>query len=209
MNKDKLSTAIQQALEKGKDKCKFQQSVEVAVNFRDVDFNKPENRLNIDVALPFAPKDTKVAIFAEGQLAVDARNTCDKVISGTEIESYSKDKKLQKELLSYALLSSTQLMPVVGKTLGQLLGARGKLPKPVMPGANLKDLIERTKRSVSIKTKGKYLPTVHSLIGRQSMPVEQILENLMAIIEVIEKKIPEHQIASIYIKTTMGPAVKV
>ena len=209
IDKNKLSSAIQKALEGGKGKAKFVQSVEVAINFRDVDFNKPENRLNLDIILPFAPKMPKVAIFAEGQLALDARGVCDKIISGQEIETYVKDKKLQKELLQYTLLASTQLMAVVGKNLGQLLGARGKLPKPVMPGMNLKDLVNRTQRSVSIKTKGKYLPTVHVIIGKDAMPVEQILENLQAILESIEKKIPEHQLSSIYLKTTMGPAVKV
>ncbi len=209
MDKNKLSNAITDALAQGKGKAKFQQSVEIAVNFRDVDFNKPENRLNLDVVLPFAPKPLTVAIFADGQLAVDAKTSCDKVISPAEIEAYTKDKKLQKELLKYTLISSTQLMPVVGKTLGQLLGARGKLPKPVMPNMNLKDLVNRVKRSVSIKTKGKYLPTIHTIIGTEAMPQEQILENVQTILEAVEKKIPEHQIASIYIKTTMGPAVKV
>ncbi len=209
MDKNKLTAAIQKALEGGKAKAKFSQSVEVAINFRDVDFNKPENRLNLDIVLPYAPKVPKIAVFADGQLALDARGVCDKVISGAEIENYAKDKKLQKELLQYTLLASTQLMPMIGKTLGQLLGARGKLPKPVMPGMNLKDLVNRTQRSVAIKTKGKYLPTVHVIIGKDAMPVEQMLENLQTIIESIVKKIPEHQISSIYLKTTMGPAVKV
>ncbi len=209
LDKNKLSKAIQNAVEQGKGKCKFAQSIEMAVNFRDVDFNKPENRLNLDVILPFAPKDPKIAIFADGQLALDAKGVCDKIIMPTEIEQYAKDKKLQKELLQYTLISATQLMPVVGKTLGQLLGARGKLPRPVMPGTSLKDLVNRVKRSIQVKTKGKYLPTVHSLIGTETMPPEQLLENLQTILEAIEKKIPEHQISSIYLKTTMGPAVKV
>ncbi len=209
MDKNKLSKGIEQAVTQGKGKAKFTQSVEIAVNFRDVDFNKPENRLNLDIALPYSPKEQKIAIFADGQLALDAKGVCDKIIMPTEIEQYAKDKKLQKELLSYVLISSTQLMPVVGKTLGQLLGARGKLPRPVMPGTNLKDMVNRVKRSLSVKTKGKYLPTVHALIGTETMPHEQLLENVQMIMEAIEKKIPQHQIASIYIKTTMGPAVKV
>ncbi len=209
IDKNKLSTAIQKALADGKAKAKFVQSVEVAINFRDVDFNKPENRLNLDVVLPYAPKPLKVAVFADGQLSIDARGICDKVISGADIENYAKDKKLQKELLSYTLLASTQLMPMIGKSLGKLLGARGKLPKPVMPGMNLKDLVNRTQRSVAIKTKGKYLPTIHVIIGKDAMPVEQMLENLQTVLEAVTKKIPEHQISSIYLKTTMGPAVKV
>ncbi len=209
MDRNKLSQAILQAVEKGKGKAKFEQSIEVAVNFRDVDFNKPENRLNLDVALPHAPKGCKSMLFADGQLALDAKAVCDAVVSSDGIDKYAKDKKLQKELLTYVLLASAQLMPVIGKSLGQFLGARGKLPRPVMPGMNLKDAVERAKRSVSIKTKGKYLPTVHVLIGRESLSAENLLDNLQAVMEAIEKKIPEHQIASVYVKTTMGPAVKV
>ncbi len=208
MDRNKLSQAILQAVEKGKGKAKFEQSVEVAVNFRDVDFTKPENRLNLDVVLPYAPKEFKTMIFADGQLALDAKQLCDAVVSGDDIERYAKDKKVQKELLDYVLLASAQLMPLIGKSLGQFLGARGRLPRPIMPGMNIKDAVDRAKRSVSIKTKGKYLPTVHVLIGRESMPPEHLLDNLQAVVEAIEKKIPEHQVASIYVKTTMGPAVK-
>ncbi len=208
MDKNKLSKAITDALAQGKGKCKFVQSVEIAVNFRDVDFTKPENRLNLDVALPFSPREVKVALFADGQLGLDGRGVVDKIIPGTEIETYVKDKKLQKELLEYSLLASTLLMPVIGKTLGQILGARGKLPKPVLPNANLRDLVDRTKRSISVKTKGKYLPTVHALVGKENMPLEQLLENIQTVMESIGKTIPDHQIKSVYIKTTMGTPVK-
>ncbi len=209
MDKVKLLKAIVETLEKSKGKRKFVQSIEVAVNFKDVNFSKPENRLNIDLALPYAAKSPKIAIFADGQLAVDAKQVCDKVIPSSEIELYAKDKKKQKELLSYTLLAAAPLMPSIGKLLGQFLGARGKLPKPIMPGGNVKDLVEQAKRSVSIKTKGKYLPTVHVVIGNENMEPEKLMENLQAILDAIEKKIVKHQITNVCIKSTMGPALKV
>ncbi|MFH1443209.1 MAG: 50S ribosomal protein L1, partial [Candidatus Micrarchaeota archaeon] len=100
MERKQLIAAIEEIL-KEKGKRKFVQSIDLAVNLRDVDFKKPENRVNVDVVLPYAPRESKVAVFADGQMAVDAKKIVDLVISGEEISTYATDKKKQKELLKY------------------------------------------------------------------------------------------------------------
>lgn len=205
--KQKIKTAVEECL-KSKGEKKFTQSVDLAVNFRDIDFKKPENKVNLDVILPFAPRPAKVAIFADGPLAFEAKKVADLVLGTADIDILSKDKKKQKELLEYSFLASTQLMAAVGKSLGQVLGAKGKLPKPILPGTNLGELVERTKRSVSLKTKGKNLPVVHCIVGNEKMSVDEITENINAIVEALVKKIPEQQIKSLVVKTTMGKPVK-
>ncbi|MFA6049327.1 MAG: 50S ribosomal protein L1 [Candidatus Micrarchaeia archaeon] len=209
--KKSVSTAVAQALSESKGKRKFTQSVDVAVNFIDIDFKKPENRINVDVELPFAPRQSKVAIFADGQMAVDAKKVpgIDMVITPDQIASYASDKKKQEELLQYSLLSAPALMAVVGKQLGQVLGARGKLPKPVMPNSNLGELAAKARKSMNIKSKGKYLPCVHCIVGKESMPEEQIIENVTAVLDAIKRKVADPQIKSVYIKTTMGKPVKI
>ncbi|MFH1257788.1 MAG: 50S ribosomal protein L1, partial [Candidatus Micrarchaeota archaeon] len=208
MERKQLIAAIEEIL-KEKGKRKFVQSIDLAVNLRDVDFKKPENRVNVDVVLPYAPRESKVAVFADGQMAVDAKKIVDLVISGEEISTYATDKKKQKELLKYTLLSSPQLMTTIGKALGQLLGAKGKLPKPIPPNANLKELATRTSKTINIKTKGKYLPVLHCIIGKESMTSEQIAENVLTVLEALRKKLEDTQIDALYIKLTMGKPYKI
>jgi len=208
LDRKKIEAAVRACLE-DRGKRKFTQSIDLAINFTGVDFKKPENRLNLDVALPAGGKTSKVAVFADGEVVVEAKKCADLVISGSEIPAYASDKKKQKQLLEYSLLATPQLMPAVGKQLGQVLGGRGKLPRPIMPNANLAGLIDATRRTVSLKSKGKYLPSVHCLVGREDMKEEDLTNNISAVLETVEKKIPEYNIASVYVKATMGKPVRV
>ncbi|MFA6530635.1 MAG: 50S ribosomal protein L1, partial [Candidatus Micrarchaeia archaeon] len=66
MNKKQVQDALAKVFE-DKGKRKFTQSVELIVNFRGIDFTKPENRLNLDIALPKGKggKEPKIAVIAE------------------------------------------------------------------------------------------------------------------------------------------------
>jgi large subunit ribosomal protein L1 len=209
LDRKSVQKAVQTALSESKGKRKFKQSVDLAINFKDVDFKKPENRLNLDIPLPHAPKNAKIAIFADGQLAVDAKKHADHVYSGADIASIAQDPKKQAELLQYNLLAQPQLMAQIGKSLGQFLGAKGKLPKPIMPATPLANLVDATKRTISIRTKGKYLPSVHCIIGKEDMTEDQLVENILTILENVERKIPEPNIGAVYVKTTMGKPARV
>src|SRR3989344_734031 len=124
LNRKNVEKAVDEALA-SKGEKKFTQSVDLAVNFKDVDFKKAENRINVEIILPFPPKNIQVAVFADGQMAVDVQKAGAEVVFSTaQIDALSKDKKKQKELLNYALLSSPQLMITIGKAFGQMLGAK-------------------------------------------------------------------------------------
>lgn len=204
---EKIEQAIEQALA-FKGKRKFQQKVDLAVNFERVDFKKPENRPLIEIDLPHAPSNFKIAVFADGSPAVEAKKYADLVISGAEIQNYVTDKKKQKELLKYQLLSTPQLMTVVGKQLGQVLGSKGKLPKPIPPTVDLKSFIEKSRKTIFLRSKGKYLPVLHCIIGNENMNKEEIVENASAVLDVLRKKYGETTITSVYVKLTMGKAFK-
>ena len=210
LDKKAFTKAVETCLNEGKGKRKFSQSVDLAVNFRQVDFTKQDNRLNVEMLLPKAPKQVKVAIFADGDLAYNAKKVADRVIGASELDEIAKDKKKTKTLADeFVFLSDPKLMAAVGKGLGKIFGAKGKLPKPILPGANLADAVDRARRTVTIKTKGKALPVVHCIVGKESMPAEDIVENIMVVMEALTKKLSESQIADVYVKTTMGKPVKV
>jgi len=97
-------------------------------------------------------------------------------------------------------------MTVVGKHLGQFLGTRGKLPKPIM-GGSVKDHVEKAKKTVRVRSKGKFLPVVHVAVGTETMAPEDITENIEAVYDKVKAKVGEQCIKSIYVKLTMGKPV--
>ncbi len=210
LDKKSIQAAVEKALAEGKGKRKFKQSFDLAVNFKDIDFKKAENRLSVDVVLPIAPRPVQVAVFADGQIALDAKKAgVEIVIAGADIPTYVTDKTKQKQLLQYSLLATPPLMGLIGKQLGQVLGAKGKLPKPILPNSNLVDLVEKTRRTVNLKTKGKFLPCVHCIIGNEEMTPAQLTENVLTVVESLLGKIQASQIKSLVLKTTMGTPVKI
>ncbi|MCJ2532266.1 MAG: 50S ribosomal protein L1, partial [Candidatus Thermoplasmatota archaeon] len=62
-----LVEGIQQALEQAKPR-KFTESVEVAINLRDIDLSLPANRIEEEVVLPRGRgREVKIAVFASGE----------------------------------------------------------------------------------------------------------------------------------------------
>ena len=100
-------------------------------------------------------------------------------------------------------------MPTIGKTLGTVLGPRGKMPKPVPPHADLSGLVKNLRNTVKIRSKSS--KTFHTVAGSAEMSKEHIAENVDAIIERLEGALERGKmnIGSLHIKTTMGPSERV
>ncbi len=211
--KEKLVKAIEEAKSKAK-KRNFLQSVDLTINFKGVDFSKPDKRINITVSLPKGRgKPLKAAVIAGDELITKAKKTDARVISKEELEKLSGNKKEIKKIANEydVFFSQPDLMPLVGKIMGQALGPRGKMPKPVPPNADLELLIKNASKMINLRTKGKFLPTLHACIGTEDMSNEDLAENAVAVINALIEKLPnrEGNLKSIYVKTTMGPSVKV
>jgi large subunit ribosomal protein L1 len=209
MEKKKLTEALNKALEE-KGKRKFKQSVELIINMRGVDFSKSENRLNLDIVLPKGKggKALKCAVFAEASVGADAKKAgADLIISPDDIPAWGEKTKAADLAENYFLLAEPKLMGVVAKSLGQYLGKRGKLPKPVV--GNIAGVIERSKNSIRIVSKGKYLPVAHAFIGTEAMGTEELLENAEAVYDAVKAKVRESNIKSVYVKLTMGKPARV
>ena len=150
-----------------------------------------------------------VTLFSnEKNLIETAKKNGIDVIEATEIEALAKDNKRLNTLLGRDLMAQASLMPQVARYLGQYLGPRNKMPKPVMPGANLDNMVKALTKSVSIKSKGKYLPTVHSVAGTEDMEPAKIYDNIKEIIRVVGAKVGQNNIKSVYIKLTMSKPMK-
>ncbi|MDK2781932.1 MAG: large subunit ribosomal protein [Archaeoglobi archaeon] len=208
---EKLVEAVKKAIEQAPER-RFEESVDLAINLKDVDLNKPQNRIDEQIILPHGRgKEPKIAIFAKGELALKAKELGLIVINPDEIEELAKEKKRMKKLASEVsfFLSDTQYMPLIGRHLGIILGPRGKMPIPVPPNADLKAIVERLRKTVRVRSRNN--PTFHVPVGTRSMPPEKIAENIEAVLNRIESKLERgaQNIRSVYVKTTMGPAVRV
>ena len=210
MKQEDIMGALKACLEE-KGKRKFTQSVEFIVNFKGVDFTKQDARLNLSIPLPNGTgKKLGLAVFADGQLGMDAKKMgADVVMSGAEIPELAKDKvKLKQMMKGYVFFAQPSLMMMVGKNLGQVMGTKDKLPKPII-GGSLDKLAEAERRTVKLKSKGKYLPTVSCLVGNENMEAEKIVENINQVYEAVSNSVGKQSLKSGYINLTMGKPVKV
>ena len=212
VSKDAIAKAI--ADMKGKsEKRKFNQTVELAVKLRDLDLKRPEARISESVELPTpASKDVKVAVIAGGDLAVRARNAgADIIIGKDDLDKMGREKKQARKLAQNYdfFVAEAPLMPQVGKSLGQMLGPRGKMPTPIPPTAPIDDVIKRQRRNVRLKMKDQ--PVIQVKIGTEDMPDEALVQNIQTIIARLEAKLEKgsKNISGVSVKTTMGPLVKV
>ncbi|MCX8199900.1 MAG: 50S ribosomal protein L1 [Candidatus Micrarchaeota archaeon] len=204
-----LRAAIEEVL-KGKGSRKFKQTVDLSINFRGIDFNKPENRLNIEVPLPKGRgRPVKVAVFADGQGGTDAKKAGADLVLGSEmIEKYAKDKIGLKKLANeYTFLAEPKLMVSIGKSLGAVLGAKGKMPKPFV--GKYDELISKARRTVVLRSRGKYMPVINVPVGTEDMSPDDILENVTAVLDAVRGKVSDAGIKNVYLKLTMGVPKKV
>lgn len=204
--------AVKEALA-SKSKRNFTESVDLAINLKNIDLSQPKNRIDEDILLPSGlGKPIKIAVFAKGDVAINAEKAgADYVFPPEEIEKLGADKPRAKKLAGEVnfFISETAYMPTIGKKLGTVLGPRGKMPAPLPSQADVTALIGRQKKSIKVRSKDRM--TFHTTVGMETMTPEDIAENIETIIKRLEAKLEKGRmnIGSIYVKTTMGPAVKV
>ena len=196
-------------IEENKGKRKFKQTVELAINFKGIDFSKQDNKINLEVTLPHGKgKTIKMAVFSnDNAIAAEAKQNNMDVISGTEIDAIAKDPKRLNDLLEYELIAQPQLMPAIAKSLGQFLGPRNKMPKPLI-GSSLKTMSNDLTKRITLKTKGKNIPTVPCVVGTEDMNVNDIHDNIKEVVNGINRKLGGNHIRSLYVKFTMSEPLK-
>ncbi|MBI2078016.1 MAG: 50S ribosomal protein L1 [Euryarchaeota archaeon] len=205
--------AVQAALSGSKEReRKFNQSVDLAINLKNIDLAIPKNRIEDELPLPHGRgKSVKVGIFASGDLATKAKKVADVVVQPQEMGDLATDKKRFKKLVNSIdyFLAEAPLMPTIGKTLGVVLGPRGKMPRPIPPTADPTALVDGLKRTVRLRSKDRR--TFHTVVGSEDMGAEKITENVEVVLKRLESRLEQgrNNIHSIFVKTTMGPATKV
>lgn len=196
---------------KGAKQRNFTQSWDLSISFRNLDLKKPENRFSAGCTLPHGRgKEVKVAVFADS-IAAQAKGIADLVIKKNEIDGLVKNKRQLKKLIKEYdwFLSEAPLLTTIVKSMGAVLGPRGKVPKPIPPETKLESFVTATKKMVRITL--RETPVIHVAIGNEKMPEEQIAANAEAVSSFVKEKLPKglSNVKAFRIKLTMGPSVKV
>jgi large subunit ribosomal protein L1 len=206
-----LSKIVEEAVKSAKER-KFKESIELAINMREVDLSDPKNRVNEEIPLPKGRgKDIKVAIFGSEEMKTKAKGSADYFFGAEDISKFQENKKDFKKIVNSVdyFIAESNLMAGIGKSLGQVLGPRGKIPRPLPPGQDPSALITSLKRTVRARSKDKR--TFHVPVGTRDMAPSDVAENINAVLKRITGKLEKgmNNIDSLYVKTTMGKAVKI
>lgn len=210
-SKDQLVDIIEEVKKTSKER-KFLESFEISINMKEVDLSDPKHRINEEIILPKGRgKELKIAVFGTSEMQQKAKNSADVLYGPEDISKFAENKSEFKKLakgIEYFVAEST-LMTNIGKSLGTVLGPRGKIPKPLPPGQDPGPMILSLKKTVRARSRDKR--TFHVPVGTKTMASADIAENLRAVVKRIVGKLEKGygNIDSIYFKSTMGTSRKI
>jgi large subunit ribosomal protein L1 len=188
-------------------KRKFDQTVELIINLKGINLKK--DQVNAVISIPHQVKQKKVCAFLK------EKSELLPTVTEPEFKRYS-DKKLLKNLVKDYdyFIASASLMPKVATTFGKVLGPIGKMPSPqlgILPQENaesIKEALEKISKSLKVRLKEA---SIKLMVGKESMPDEQVGENIKAVYKAIENSLPKKKenAKNIMLKLTMTKPVKV
>lgn len=189
--------------------ARFKESVDVSVQL-GIDAKKSDQNVRGALVLPEGSgKKVRVAVFAQGEKAEEAKSAGADKVGLEDLAAEIKAGKLDFD----TLVATPDTMRIVG-SLGQILGPRGLMPNPKV-GTVTPDV----KKAVSDAKSGQIQfrtdkgGIVHCSIGKSEFEAEKLKNNFKALLEGLNKAKPAAS-KGVYVKkiamsTTMGPAIRV
>ncbi|MDP7531324.1 MAG: 50S ribosomal protein L1 [Candidatus Thalassarchaeum sp.] len=208
---ENIQTAIQQALDDSPER-KFVESLEIAFTLKDVDLKNPANRIQEEVRLPSGRgKPIRITMFAGGEMASKAKAAGIDVIDPATIEDIAGNRQQARKIANKSdfFLSEIPHMGTVGRFLGVVLGPRGKMPRPVPPNLDPGTIAAVLKDTAVVRSRDRI--TFHTAVGSREQGLDDLTTNAMAVWNRVTGKLDRGagNIRSCYIKTSMGPSIKV
>ena len=209
--RENIQTAIEEALNSAPER-KFIETVEFSFNLKDIDLKNPANRIQEEIRLPAGRgKPVKIAMFAGGEMATKARAAGINIIDPSTIEDLGGNRQQARKLANSVdfFLAEIPHMGTVGRFLGVVLGPRGKMPRPVPPVADPAAIAAGLKDVAIVRSRDKI--TFHTVVGTRDQGIDSLTQNGMEVWKRVTSKLERGSgnIRSFYVKTSMGPAIKV
>ena len=190
-------------------KAKFDESIDVAINL-GIDAKKSDQLVRGSVVLPKGTgKTVRVAVFAQGPKAEEAKAAGADVVGFDDLAESIKAGKMDFDVV----IATPDAMRVVGQ-LGQVLGPRGLMPNPKVGTVTMDvTLAVKNAKAGQVQYRADKAGIVQCTIGRASFTVDALEENLRALVDAVNKARPAGT-KGIYLKkvavsSTMGPGVRV
>ncbi len=196
-------------LVRGLGTAKFDESVELAIRL-GVDPRKADQVVRGTVALPSGTgKDVRVAVFAAGEAAAEARAAGADHVGAEDLASQVEGGMLDFDVA----IATPDLMPLVGR-LGRVLGPRGLMPNPKTGTITTEvgKAVEEFKGG-KVEYRTDRYGNVHVPIGKVSFDTDALHTNLRAVLDEIQRAKPASSkgryIKKVSISPTMGPSVRI
>jgi large subunit ribosomal protein L1 len=189
--------------------AKFVESIDVAVNL-GVDSRKSDQVVRSSTVLPNGTgKTVRVAVFAQGANAEAATAAGADIVGYEDLAESIKAGNMDFDVV----IASPDAMRIVG-TLGQVLGPRGLMPNPKV-GTVTPNVAEAVKNAKAgqVRYRTDKAGIIHSPIGNASFEVAALRDNLVALLDDLNKLKPSSAkgiyLKRITISSTMGAGVTI
>jgi len=190
-------------------KAKFDESIDVAVNL-GIDARKSDQLVRGSVVLPKGTgKTVRVAVFAQGAKADEAREAGADIVGFDDLAETIKSGKMDFDVV----VASPDAMRIVGQ-LGQILGPRGLMPNPKV-GTVTPDVAGAVKNAKAgqVQYRTDKNGIIQCTIGRASFDTEALQENMLALIDALNKAKPAASkgvyLKKVSVSSTMGVGIRV
>ncbi|MEO1055505.1 MAG: 50S ribosomal protein L1 [Actinomycetota bacterium] len=189
--------------------AKFDESIDVSVRL-GVDPRKADQMVRGTVALPSGTgKDVRVAVFASGDAADQAREAGADVVGADDLAADVEAGKMDFDLV----IASPDMMPLVGR-LGRVLGPRGLMPNP-KTGTVTPDVAKAVGefKGGKVEYRTDRYGNVHVPVGKASFEPDALETNFRAVLDELQRVKPASSkgryLKKITLSSTMGPGVRV
>ena len=202
---------VQEALKIVKENAtaRFNESVDVSINL-GVDPKKSDQAVRGSLVLPQGTgKTVRVAVFAQGERAVQAKEAGADIVGFEDLANEIKGGKLDFDVV----IATPDAMRDDGG-LGQILGPRGLMPNPKV-GTVTQDVVTAIKNAKAgqVQYRTDKGGIVQCTIGRASFSLEALAENLKALVDAVNKSRPAGAkgvyLRKMSVSSTMGVGVRI